>query len=127
MKTTELDLDYIREIGEDLRSRLFPRPKQIRNVFTGQDEDGPTPYPLPVAIQYQPGGEVNVRVKFVVVRTIQLIGVKDLPDINPNLVDVTVGEEPSVTVEFSFGDEPRIVAAVDDPLLALFRAITGVL
>jgi hypothetical protein len=65
-----LNLEYIQEAGEAIRTRLFPRPTKVRDQY-GELVDGPTPYPLPVALSYQPKNGTAYALVFISVRTIQ--------------------------------------------------------
>jgi hypothetical protein len=124
---TDLATDYIREVGEDVRARLFPRPKRVRDIITGQDVDGPTPVPLPVAIRYRPADKVDFELLFVVEKAIQWVTDEEgAPDVSPSSVRV-YSEDDTMVVDLAFGKEPLPYHGENDWIVALLRAITGVL
>lgn len=136
MSTTELDLEYVRTIGAEIRARLFPEPKRVRNLITGQDEDGPKPYPLPVALRYKISDEIEVEVLFIVERTIQRVDFRALgldepssePDVftEPTWVRVFFSDV-MVMVDLEFGKEPNVNGIIGDSAAALLRAVAGAL
>lgn len=135
MSTTDLDLAYVREVGEDVRSRLFPRPKRVLDE-RGEEVDGPVPVPLPVSLRYRPRVEVDLEVLFVPERWVQRVGPVDLkaPEVPPSRVRVVVGggyqEIESLTLDLEFGKEPKLPEP-DSPagvaVASLLRAIAGTL
>ncbi len=122
---TEVDLDYVRRIGEEAREALFPRKRA----------DGLTPFPTPVALRYVLPDGYEVAVKFVDCRTYHWIG--EVPE-DTTRFDVTfmgyyVGE-----VDLEFGNKFETIEdqylvmqdpdpKLDEPLMALLRAVTGTL
>lgn len=119
-ENVELDLDYVRSAGEEVRARLFPRPKQVFDPERGEKVDGPTPFPLPVSIRYQPSETVDVEVLFVPERSIQHVG-GTAPDVLLSQVRVVYGDR-AFTVDLAFGSEP---SAGEDAATALLRSVTG--
>lgn len=116
MTNTQLDLDYVRMLGEDIRAKLFPTPNRF----------GQQPYPLPVkALCETPDGAMEVR--FVVERTFQSVGNYPVEDIRASMIWIAVDDE-NWRVDLKFGQEPTEIGP-EDPLwlVALLRAICGVL
>jgi hypothetical protein len=114
-----IDTSYVRMAGEDVRARLFPVPKA----------DGRVPIPLPVALAYSPEMEngPTIDVLFVRENSIQrAVGIPD--DVAEGAVFVVVGSR-AFHVILEFDEEPKIVPSgveVDDRILALLRAVTGI-
>ena len=73
-----LDVPYVQDCGEQIRARLYPRPKQVRNEY-GDLVDGPTPYPVPAAITYQPKNGTRYDLIFTAVRSITQLGPNAVP------------------------------------------------
>ena len=120
-----IDREYVRSVGEEVRAALFPR----------QREDGRQPYPTPVRLLYRMPDGTQEDVKFVMVRTYQPIGYT-APDVKASLIDVTFGTDWIGEIDLRFGrefedDEYRVYheprSELDEPLMALLRAITGTL
>lgn len=118
------DLEYVRTLGEETCTRLFLRP-------------GESGYPSPVEVEYQINGK-TMSLLFVARRTIQSVG-KAMDDFDPgdtlvifDVVDGLVsnsddGTRYVVVAKLSFGEEPQIDGDVDSDLVALLRAVAGVL
>ena len=128
--TIGLDVNYVRTMGEEVRARLFPRPKQVHNQY-GELVDGPTPYPLPVVLRYTPTEDLTLEVIFILTRTMQTIGAE------PPAVDegaaLVVWNEGFFTTDLTLGQHPEFAAGFNASpvesraLSALLDAVAGVL
>jgi hypothetical protein len=67
-----LDLQYVRLAGEEIRARMFPQPTRIK-LPGGGTKDGPVPFPLPVALSYQPGDGTAYSLIFTPLRSIRQV------------------------------------------------------
>lgn len=140
MDLTGLDIAYIREVGEDVRARLFPKPKQVLDPVRGEYVDGPPPVPMPVLLDYhheEVGTNIPsmvVEVIFVPDRSLQYVTDSVAPDVDPSSVFVIYDGEllGGCRQNLVFGEVPEVVtidgSSMDsDPANALLRAITGTL
>lgn len=130
MTTETLDLEYVRAIGEDVRARLFPRPKQVRNELM-EVVDGPTPVPLPTRVAFDPyaNGDVYV-ITFTQERSIQHVN-QEAPDVSPTMVEIVIRPDFIVSADLTFGKLPQVYGpegtTFRDDLMSLLKAVTGVL
>lgn len=125
-ETNQLDLEYVRAMGEDLRARLFPRPTKVRDEATGGLVDGPTPVALPALIDYDPYGDgEGYEILFVAERSVQRVN-GEAPDLPLTQVRV-YGPGETVSVDLEFGKLPEYPDDAPSDLVALLRALTGTL
>lgn len=122
---TELTLDqfYIREVAADIQAALFLLPRE------GEPQRH---YPNPVAVRYQPNGDIDEEIIFISERTIQRVG-EPVADTHASMVRVVL-EEDSFVTDLTFGQEPNVTLseyresqAEAEAVNALLRAITGTL
>lgn len=124
MSTTEIDPEYVRMMGEEIRARLFPVPKA----------DGRVPIPLPVAINYRPiDEEIGSEVLFIPVRAVQWVGISlsEAEEIEETDVRVFWAGTDYGAISFVFGEKPEVPEILEEeimaPRLALLYAVAGVL
>lgn len=120
MTIEQIDVDYVRSVGEEIRARLFPVPKA----------DGRVPFPLPVGVNYQPvDGAVGDEVLFVPLRAIQWVGKESLAVDESQIYVIWSGTD--YLISFTFGEKPEVPEALQDDAmasrLALIYAVAGVL
>lgn len=129
----EMDVEYVRAMGEEVRARLFPRPKIVKNEL-GEEVDGPTPVPLPCVVFYDPynDGE-GYEVLFVPERSTQRVN-QEAPDVSLSSSRIFAPPNLAVTADLEFGKNPKVYVpsstptdAVGESLAALLKAITGTL
>jgi hypothetical protein len=130
----QLNYWYVREIGEEVRARLFPTPKR-ELLPDGTLVEGVTPEPRPILLEYIPYGEEDpYEVLFLQDRTVQLMG-GDLSfeggEIPASCIrifwegvtllrDLTFGAEPTPANADEIGSEREV-----DALNALLKAVAG--
>lgn len=133
-----LNRDYVLDLGNEIRERLFPR----------ANREGVVPYPLPVAVAYQPGNGTKYEVLFVQIRTTQQLVGLDVENrvpagvftddgiADPGWVFVGLVEKGLYPFDLKFGnvisydyvDEHFDVGFADAcAIAALLKSITGVL
>ena len=117
----DLDVEYLRLTGEEIRARLFP----AANRRTGQQ-----PLPLPVALDYELPSADACEVLFVPERIIQRVA-GGVEDVRPSVIAVFVDGESFGQFDLAFGTDPK-----DQPVdraeylptvMPLLRAVAGVL
>lgn len=114
-------LYYVREVGAEVRARLFPAPK----------EDGRQPYPNPVKVRYQPSEDVDMELRFVMERTFQPVGEFMATEVEPSLAFVLYGGRDAFLVDLDFDKQPIIpqLEGVGEKeaemLLLLLKAVAG--
>lgn len=128
----ELDRDYVRRVGEEVREALFPRER----------EDGRHPTSMPASLRYHLADGYEVDVRFVPLRTYQWIDEEagGAPDVPLTTVDVTFEGYYIGAIDLEFGKElddehwvgdskdgPGTWPERDEALNALLRAIKGTL
>ncbi len=115
----------LRELGEDVRSRLFPTPKMLRRE-DGTVVEGPTPYPLPVLVGFT-SGEVPISAWFIRESSGQRVGDLSTDPVPPDRVLVVTNYPTTLafSVELSFGKSPELPAGLSEALITLLQAVCG--